>query len=251
MLNDTSYMERALALARRGGAAVRPNPLVGAVVVNGGKIVGRGWHRAYGGPHAEVEALKDAGANAKGGTLYVTLEPCNHRGKTPPCTDAVLKSGVTRVVVAMDDPNPHVAGGGNETLRKRGLSVETGCLRERALELNASWVRKVTAAKPMFYGLCVLTLNGAPASAAAIEDEPRIARYLGLFDKTQMVLVRERDAVADHIKKGELSRLVVIHAPEFAPHPAREAFFSLPLTGLVLLRTRRLGRFAVSTYDVA
>jgi len=109
-------MKTALRLAARGAGWVSPNPMVGAVVVREGRIVGRGWHRRYGAPHAEVEALNRAGEQARGADLYVTLEPCNHHGLTPPCTAAILAAGVARVVVATLDPNPRVAGGGAEYL---------------------------------------------------------------------------------------------------------------------------------------
>src|SRR6266705_2568469 len=116
-MNDTLWMQRALALAERGRGAVEPNPLVGAVVVRDGIVCGEGWHQHFGGPHAEVHALAAAGEAARGATLYVSLEPCCHHGKTPPCTDAVLAAGITRVVAAMADPFPAVAGGGAEQLR--------------------------------------------------------------------------------------------------------------------------------------
>src|SRR5450631_3859469 len=119
-------MRRALAEAERGRGAVEPNPMVGAVVVRDGVIVGVGHHEHFGGPHAEVNALRAAGERARGAALYVSLEPCCHQGKTPPCTDAILASKVARVVVAMADPFPKVAGGGLATLREAGLTVEVG-----------------------------------------------------------------------------------------------------------------------------
>src|ERR671939_611057 len=115
--SDWPWMRRALELAERGRGWVEPNPLVGAVVVREGCAVGEGWHERYGGPHAEVNALAAAGEAARGATLYVTLEPCCHHGKTPPCTDAVMRAGVARVVAAMADPNPKVAGQGIAQLR--------------------------------------------------------------------------------------------------------------------------------------
>src|SRR5947199_7348006 len=114
-------MRQALALAERGRGAVEPNPLVGAVLVRAGQCVGEGWHQNFGGPHAEVHALQAAGEAARGATLYVTLEPCCHHGKTPPCTEAVLRAGIARVVTAMSDPFPLVAGRGVETLRTAGV----------------------------------------------------------------------------------------------------------------------------------
>src|SRR5882672_4670449 len=123
---DESWMRRALDLAERGRGHVEPNPLVGAVIVRDGRIVGEGWHEKFGQAHAEVNALAAAGDAARGATLYVTLEPCCHFGKTPPCTDAVLRSGVKRVVAAMADPFPKVAGGGVKLLRDARLDVDVG-----------------------------------------------------------------------------------------------------------------------------
>ena len=118
--DDTRYMRLAVRLASRGLGRTSPNPVVGAVVVRGGAVVGRGYHERAGSPHAEIHALERAGNLARGGTLYVTLEPCNHYGRTPPCTEAILRSGVRRVVVGCRDPNPHVAGKGVELLRGQG-----------------------------------------------------------------------------------------------------------------------------------
>src|SRR6478672_7748440 len=134
------WMRHALEIAALGRGRVEPNPLVGAVVLNAaGQFLGEGWHQQFGGPHAEVFALEAAGARARGGTLVVTLEPCCHHGKTPPCTDAVLASGVRRVVVAMKDPFPKVAGGGIAVLRQAGLEVGVGLCEREALALNAPY----------------------------------------------------------------------------------------------------------------
>src|SRR5687768_7816012 len=119
---DRAFMRRALTLAHRGWGRTAPNPMVGAVVVRDGAIVGEGWHRAYGGPHAEVEALRRAGERARGATMYVTLEPCAHHGKTPPCTDAVRAAGIARLIVAARDPHP-VAAGGAALLAAAGIDV--------------------------------------------------------------------------------------------------------------------------------
>ena len=144
-MNDTdaTYMKTALRLAARAAGLVSPNPMVGAVVVKAGRIIGRGWHRAYGLPHAEVEALRQAGDAARGADLFVTLEPCNHQGRTPPCTLAVLAAGVRRVVMATRDPNPRVNGGGAEFLESRGVQVEIGLLADQARRLNEAWFKWV------------------------------------------------------------------------------------------------------------
>src|SRR5436309_13418255 len=124
--DDVRFMALALALGRRGLGRTWPNPAVGAVIVKDGEIVGRGWTQPGGRPHAEIEALRRAGAAARGATLYVTLEPCSHHGKSPPCADAVIAAGVSRVVSAIEDPNPNVAGQGHARLRAHGIAVTTG-----------------------------------------------------------------------------------------------------------------------------
>src|SRR5881409_3690413 len=123
---DERFMQLALTLGRRGQGRTWPNPAVGAVVVKDGVILGRGWTQPGGRPHAETEALKRAGRAARGATLYVTLEPCSHHGKTPPCADAIIRAGIARVVSALEDPNPEVAGQGYAKLRERGIAVDTG-----------------------------------------------------------------------------------------------------------------------------
>ncbi|MDY0163161.1 bifunctional diaminohydroxyphosphoribosylaminopyrimidine deaminase/5-amino-6-(5-phosphoribosylamino)uracil reductase RibD [Desulfobotulus sp.] len=162
-MNDLFFMERALELAERGAGRTSPNPLVGALVVKDGKVVGEGWHEAYGGPHAEVHALAAAGDGARGATIYVTLEPCNHYGKTPPCTEAILKAGIRRVVMAMADPNPKAAGG-QEKLRAAGLTVEVGLCEEKARKLNAPFLKMVETGLPYVVLKCAMTLDGRVAT---------------------------------------------------------------------------------------
>ena len=140
---DVRFMKRALLLARKGEGSVAPNPMVGCVVVKGGRIVGEGYHQRFGGPHAEVIALSRAGDRAAGSTLYVTLEPCDHFGKTPPCTNSLLAAGVARVVVAMLDPNPRVRGRGISRLGRNSVRVSTGVMRSEARSLNAPYVRSL------------------------------------------------------------------------------------------------------------
>ncbi|GBC59686.1 riboflavin biosynthesis protein RibD [Desulfonema ishimotonii] len=163
-MDDTHYMRTALGLAEKGAGYTSPNPMVGAVVVRDGHIVGRGWHEAVGGPHAEVNALEDAGPLADGATLYVTLEPCNHTGRTPPCTQKILESGVRRVVVAMDDPNPEVKGGGNDCLKNRGVAVTTGVCEAEARRLNESFIKYVKTRRPFVVLKCAATLDGSIAT---------------------------------------------------------------------------------------
>ncbi|HYC50200.1 MAG TPA: bifunctional diaminohydroxyphosphoribosylaminopyrimidine deaminase/5-amino-6-(5-phosphoribosylamino)uracil reductase RibD [Gemmatimonadaceae bacterium] len=161
--HEETFMRRALALAHEGWGETAPNPMVGAVVVRDGAVVGEGFHERYGDAHAEVNALRAAGDRARGATLYVTLEPCRHVGKTPPCTDAILAAGVARVVIASMDPTSN-AGGGAALLREAGVAVETGVLREGAEELNASFFHAAAHDTPW------TTLKLAVSAEAAISD---------------------------------------------------------------------------------
>jgi diaminohydroxyphosphoribosylaminopyrimidine deaminase/5-amino-6-(5-phosphoribosylamino)uracil reductase len=146
--HEIAFMERALVLARRGLGRVEPNPMVGCILARGDQAIAEGYHRRYGGPHAEIEALRRARGDTSGATAYITLEPCCHFGKTSPCTDALLEAGVRRVVVAMRDPFPQVAGVGIRRLRRAGVSVEVGLCREAAAEVNAPYLTLVRQRRP-------------------------------------------------------------------------------------------------------
>ncbi len=163
-MRDRFYMQMALALALRGRGRTLPNPMVGAVVVRNGRVVGRGWHDFYGGPHAEVNALDDAGEAARGATLYVTLEPCNHTGQTPPCTRRILAAGVKAVVVAARDPNPGVTGSGNAWLRQRGVTVKTGVCAAQPVRLNEAFNHFIRTRRPFVTLKCAATLDGRMAT---------------------------------------------------------------------------------------
>lgn len=164
-MDDTFFMNKALALARKGAGYTSPNPMVGAVVVKNGKILGSGWHPFVGGPHAEVKAIDDAGEKANGADIYVTLEPCNHHGRTPPCTEKILKSGIKRVVMAMPDPNPDVTGGGAAYLEENGVKVDTGVCEAEALALNEAFVKFVKTGRPFVTLKCAATLDGRIATS--------------------------------------------------------------------------------------
>jgi diaminohydroxyphosphoribosylaminopyrimidine deaminase/5-amino-6-(5-phosphoribosylamino)uracil reductase len=156
----------ALRLAARGTGWVSPNPMVGAVVVKDGRVVGRGYHRRAGLPHAEVEALRAAGEAARGADLYVTLEPCNHQGRTPPCTQAILEAGVERVIIATRDPNPQVSGGGVEVLTARGVQVSVGLLEAEARYLNEAWFHWLETGRPWVITKAACSLDGKIATVA-------------------------------------------------------------------------------------
>jgi len=164
LVKDRFYMQMALDLAAQGTGFTSPNPLVGAVVVKDRKVVGRGYHERFGGPHAEVNALNQAGEQARGATLYVTLEPCNHTGKTPPCTEKILTAGIRRVVVAMADPNPGVKGGGNVFLRASGLNVVEGLEEDAAHRQNAFFIKHIRTGRPFVTLKCAATLDGRIAT---------------------------------------------------------------------------------------
>ena len=160
--DDGTFMRRALALAERGWGQTAPNPMVGAVVVRDGVVVGEGWHAAFGGPHAEVGALAAAGELARDATLYVTLEPCNHHGKTPPCTEAILAAGIARVVAAVRDPHA-TAGGGAERLAAAGVIVEMGVEERAARELNAAFFHWHASPRAFVQLKLAMSLDGALA----------------------------------------------------------------------------------------
>jgi diaminohydroxyphosphoribosylaminopyrimidine deaminase/5-amino-6-(5-phosphoribosylamino)uracil reductase len=157
---DRQHMLHALELAERGRGHVEPNPLVGAVVVQHGQVVGAGWHQKYGQAHAEVHALAEAGEAARGATLYVTLEPCCHHGKTPPCTNAILRASVARVVAAMPDPFPQVSGKGLALLRAAGVAVAVGLGEAEARRLNAPYLKLLGTGKPYIHLKWAMTLDG-------------------------------------------------------------------------------------------
>lgn len=157
---DEGFMKKTLRLAKKGLGSTSPNPLVGALVVKDRQIVGSGYHKKAGAPHAEIEALSKAGKSAKGATLYVNLEPCNHYGRTPPCTKTILKSSVKKVVVGMVDPNPHVTGGGCEFLSSHGVKVKCNVLEEECKRLNEVYIKYITKDKPFVILKGALTLDG-------------------------------------------------------------------------------------------
>jgi diaminohydroxyphosphoribosylaminopyrimidine deaminase/5-amino-6-(5-phosphoribosylamino)uracil reductase len=165
MFNREDFIKTALKLAERGRGLVSPNPLVGAVVAKGGRILGEGYHRAWGMPHAETEAIRKAKGKTKGASLYVNLEPCCHYGKTPPCTEAIIKAGIKEVICSMKDPNPLVSGKGIEELEKNGIKVRLGSMEKQAAELNSSYILNNEQKRPYVILKWAQTLDGKMATA--------------------------------------------------------------------------------------
>ena len=161
---DATYMKRALKLAQKGLGKTTPNPVVGCVIVKNGVIVGEGWHKRAGGHHAEVHALEMAGSAAHGADVYVTLEPCSHTGRTPPCSDALIRAGVTRVIVGMGDPNPQVNGGGLQALQQAGIETVCGVLEDECRAINRPFLKFITTGLPYVTYKCAMTLDGKIAS---------------------------------------------------------------------------------------
>ena len=198
---DLWHMRRALELAAQGRGRVEPNPMVGCVIARGAEIVGEGWHPRFGEAHAEVEALRLAGSRARGATAYVTLEPCCHHGKTPPCTVALLAAGITRVVAAIADPFPEVAGDGIAELRTAGVEVVVGILENEARQLNAPYLMLISARRPWIIAKWAMTLDGKIATRTGdsrwISNAQSRAVAHELRGRMDAIVVGRGTAVAD------------------------------------------------------
>ena len=194
-------MQLALGLGRRGQGRTWPNPAVGAVIVKDGVILGRGWTQPGGRPHAETEALKRAGKAARGSTLYVTLEPCSHQGKTPPCADAIVRAGIARVVCALEDPNPDVAGQGYAKLRERGITVETGLFADAAGRAHAGHIRRMREGRPQVQLKLAISSDGKAGLAGrrpvAITGEEARIRVHAMRATSDAILVGIGTVLAD------------------------------------------------------
>jgi diaminohydroxyphosphoribosylaminopyrimidine deaminase / 5-amino-6-(5-phosphoribosylamino)uracil reductase len=213
---DAGWMRTALGLARRGLGRVWPNPAVGCVILHDGRPVGRGWTQPGGRPHAETMALAQAGPRARGATAYVSLEPCAHHGRTPPCTDALIAAGIARVVVPMTDPDPRVSGRGRAALEAAGIAVETGCLAEAAARLNAGFLTRMARGRPMLTLKLATSLDGRIATQGG---ESRwitgpLARRAGHLMRAQSdaVLIGAGTARADD-PRLDVRRLGIAAAP--------------------------------------
>ena len=199
--DDRRFMALALTLGRRGLGRTWPNPAVGAVIVKDGVIVGRGWTQPGGRPHAEIEAIRRAGAAARGATLYVTLEPCSHHGKSPPCADAVIAAGLSRVVSALEDPNPEVAGMGHARLRAAGISVDVGIGAEEARRDHAGHIRRMREGRPQVMLKLAVSADGKAGAAGrrplAITGEAVRERVHLLRAESDAVMVGIGTVLAD------------------------------------------------------
>lgn len=198
---DAVFMRMALREARKGLGRTSPNPAVGSVVVQDGRVIARGYHKKAGTPHAEVHALREAGENARGATIYVTLEPCNHTGRTPPCTSAILEYGIRRVVVGMIDPNPHVAGSGCAFLRNNGIEVRAEVLANECRELNYPFIKHITTGLPWVIMKAGCSLDGRIAAAKAqsswITCEKSRAEVHRIRNRVDAILIGAGTALAD------------------------------------------------------
>ena len=198
---DVKYMRRALALAAWARGRTGPNPLVGAVIVQGGEVVGEGYHQAAGGAHAEVHAINHAGAAARGGTLYVTLEPCAHYGRTPPCTEAIIRSGIAQVFAAHVDPNPRVGGKGIQELEEAGVRVHVGLCETEALRLNEIFIKYIRTNQPFVILKSAMSLDGKIATVTGesqwISSEASRLRGHEIRDAVDAILVGVNTVIND------------------------------------------------------
>ena len=242
-LPDDDPMELALRLAARGQGAVEPNPMVGCVLVAGSEVVGRGWHQQFGGPHAEVVALQEAGPRARGATAYVTLEPCSHHGKTPPCGQALIEAGVARVVAAMEDPNPQVSGQGIAALREAGIECEVGHGAEAACELMSPYLKLTTSGRPWVIAKWAMSLDGKIATREGdsqwISGEASRAQVHEIRGRMDAVIVGAGTLLADDPRLDARppgprtpTRVVVADA---RPLPADRVLFNTPQSGPVIV----------------
>lgn len=265
-MTDANYMRIALRLARRGYGTTSPNPMVGAVLVNGGKIIGRGWHRRAGGPHAEIEALRDSGKRGfspRGATLHVTLEPCCTHGRTPPCTEAVVAAGIKRVVVGATDPNPKHAGRGLTILRRAGMVVTPGVLGDECERLNEAFNHWIVHRTPFVTVKAAMTLDGKIATASGeskwITGDQARALGMKLRQGSDAILVGINTVLADDPSltirigpkgRGRLRRIVLDSLARTPLHAKVVSDASAALTTIVASRRAPKSRLAALAKQV-
>jgi len=254
---DERYMRMALGLARKGEGLTNPNPMVGALVVRNGKIVGEGFHKRCGEPHAEANAIKDAGSMASGSTLYVTLEPCDHYGRTPPCTDAVINSGIKRVVIGMTDPNPVNNGKGLSRLKAHGIKTRLGILEAEARLLNKAYIKFITRKEPYVTLKLAQSLDGKIAtrtgdsrwiSCGASRDLVRSFR-----GKVDAVMIGANTAIKDDpslmAKDGAKQPCRIVVDGELKLPPGAKLFSNLKLSPVILAASRAAAKKKGHIYE--
>ncbi len=243
------YMSRALNLARRGLGRTSPNPMVGAVIVKDGQIVGEGYHRAPGEPHAEVEAIRAAGDQTRDAELYVTLEPCNHYGRTPPCTLAIMAAGIKKVYYGIEDPNPTVIGGGAETLRKSGVEVVGPIIKGRCATINEVYLTNVTMRRPFIILKLAMSLDGriatkTGASRWITSEESRMKvhrlrdRVSGIMVGVQTIL-KDNPSLTTRLKGTQGRDAIRIVADSNLRTPPDAAIFNASSSAGVIIATRK------------
>ena len=246
--DDARYMALAFTLGRRGLGNTWPNPAVGAVIVKDNVIVGRGWTQSGGRPHAEVEALRQAKKNAQGATMYVTLEPCAHQGKTPPCADAIIKAGITRVVSALEDPNPEVAGKGHAKLRDKGIAVDVGLGEQEAAHVHAGHIMRVTENRPYVTLKLAVSADGKAGLAGrkpvAITGEQARARVFQMRAAADAIMVGIGTVLSDN------PQLTCRLPGMFERSPVRvvlDATLKLPLSTSVVATVRETPTWVITS----
>lgn len=248
---DEKYMRMALGLARKAEGLTNPNPAVGAVIVKNGKVVGKGYHKKCGLPHAEVNAIKDAGCKAKGATLYVTLEPCDHFGRTPPCTNAIIKSGIKKVVVGMKDPNPVTNGKGLKKLKRNGISVISGVLANEAAKINKPFIKFMMTGIPYVTVKMAESLDGKIAANSGDskwitgDDSRRYVHELRAKVDAVMVgmntVIRDNPLLLSKTSKSKQPIRVIVGNVLKIPRKAK-IFSSSDISPVYVVTTKRHGK---------
>lgn len=242
-------MSLALKLARRGLGRTSPNPAVGAVIVRNGKLVGKGYHRAAGEPHAEVEAIRAAGSEARGAELYVTLEPCNHHGRTPPCVEAILEAGIAKVWYGMEDPNPGVRGGGAKRLRDAGVEAVGHVFEKRCRKLNEIYLLNITQKRPFVYLKLAMSLDGRIATRTGhsqwITSEASRRKVHRLRDRVSAIMVGVETIITDNpllttrLPQGQGRDPIRIVADSNLRTPSDSFIFNPSSTAGVIIASRK------------
>lgn len=258
MNGDINHMRRALELAAKAKGKTSPNPMVGCVIVNNDTVVGEGWHRAAGEAHAEVEALKAAGEKAQGATAYVSLEPCNHHGRTPPCSLALLEAGVTEVVYALADPNKQAAGGG-AFLQDKGVKVRSGVCETEARDLNRYWLHSVKTGRPYIIAKYAMSLDGRIATSTGdskwITGAKARHRAHELRSETDAILIGAGTVIADNPALTARCDEKILHQPlriildSIGRTPPEAAVYSQVGGGALLVTTNRIESSRLEEYQ--